>query len=511
MGLNHGHTLKIRFLRYVIIVWCPSALEKFRLILNELLIFVAMHLSQNKIHYLFDHLQQHWVPDKRVTEAFVIIGPHQPVPQGLQGKIVFRLSGQDQPQPVNVNVEGQDIPVLFPLSESSVLYQMDESGNLWFSHDYLSSAFYVLSGLQELREGHRDAYGRFQYAGSIQNRYNIVSKPVVNYYFECLLKGFEAFGQLHDLPIKRRRLFDNFGFLLSHDVDRVSFHHPRLMIYKVLQIIGLKINTESKSKLFKQLLSGLRFHLNLWGGKDPWWNFRWMMDVEKRLGIRSSFFFLAREEGTKNAWFNFSSKKIKHLISELKSEEFEVGIHGTFKSVTDGPSLQKQKAALSKVSGEAPAGIRQHYLLFSHPTTFKIQEAAGLVYDSTLSFHDHDGYRNGYCYPFRPYDFEKDVPMQIWEIPLVMMEVSALQYRQLSFAEIETSVLQYVQEAQKFGGLFSLLWHNCRLNNDEYNGVTDFYMHLLQQIMEYQPLALTGIGCVRRAQKALNDSAISHI
>lgn len=474
-----------------------------------LAILTDMHLSKNKTDYIFAHLQQHWVPDERLTNAFVIVEPGQAVPEGLQHKIIFPLSCHDQPEPVNVDFEGEELPVLFPLSEDSSLFQMDEMGNLWFTHDYLSSAFYLLSGLQELCEDNRDVHGRFCFSGSVQNRYDFVYKPVVNYYFECLLKGFEIFASSLHIEVRRRRLFYNFGFLLSHDVDRVAFHHPRLLVYKVLQVLGLRPSTDSKGKITKQLFSGLRYHFKLKTGNDPWWNFRWMMDLEKRLGIRSTFFFLHKEEGSKNAWFRFSSTKIKALLSELKRDEFEVAVHGTFKSVSDPQSLQKQKAALAKVYGEEPLGIRQHYLLFLYPTTFQIQEAAGLVYDSTLSFHDHDGYRNGYCYPFHPFDFEKDGAMQIWEIPLVMMEVSALQYRQLSFAEMAHHVAGYIQEAQRFGGLFSLLWHNCRLNDDEYDGISTFYEGLLTHIIEQEPMAVSGINCIRMAQKVFDDSAFS--
>lgn len=463
-----------------------------------MLIFVDMHLSKNKTDYLFDHLQQHWVPDRRVTEAFVIVEPGQSVPEGLAGKIVFQFSVQDIPQPLQLGFEGEGIPVLFPLSEETSLFRMDAAGNLWFTHDYLSSAFYLLAGMQELGEGKRDLHGRFCFTDSIQYRYRFISKPVVNYYFEFLLKGFEAFASFHHFEFGRRRLFDNFGFLLSHDVDRVAYHHPRLMAYKILQIIGIKPSTDSKSKIGKQLLSGLRFHLYPGSGNDPWWNFRWMMDLEKHLGIRSAFFFLHKEEGRKNAWYKFGEPKIKHLISELKRDKFEVGLHGTFKSVIDLRSLQCQQAELAKVYGEKPMGIRQHYLLFSHPTTFQIQEAAGLVYDSSLSFHDHDGYRNCYCYPFHPYDFEKDGPMRIWEIPLIMMEVSVLQYRQLSYPEIRKSTEGYIQEAQKFGGLFSLLWHNCRLNDDEHDGISKFYEGLLKKIVNQDPETITGQSLIER-------------
>ena len=460
-----------------------------------------MRLSINKIDYIFEHLRQHWLPEKRLTDAFLILDPDKPVPENHRERIIFRLSDQEVPQVLNLYDEGERIPVLFPLSDDVSLFKMDEDGNLWFCHDYLSSAFYLLSGMQELDKTKLDEHKRFSYSMSIQKSYDFISKPVVNYYFEIILKGFECFAKRHNIVIKRQVLFPNFGFLLSHDVDRVAFHHPRNLIYKTLLITGIRPCIESKSKIFKHVLSGLRYHLKLFGGKDPWWNFQWMIDLEMRLGIRSVFFFLHKEEGFKNAWYRFSSAKIKDLISVLKDKKFEVGVHGTFKSSTNYISLVEQKNALMQVYGEEPIGIRQHFLCFSLPLTFNIQESAGFTYDSSLTFHDHDGYRNSYCYPFHPYDFDNDCILRIWEIPLVMMEVSALQYRQLSFNELREEVQSYIREAKKFGGLFSLLWHNCRLYDEENAGVSEFYEGLLEEIVDHNPDSLTGAALMQSLRK----------
>ncbi|HHU57125.1 MAG TPA: hypothetical protein GXZ39_02410, partial [Bacteroidales bacterium] len=72
------------------------------------------------------------------------------------------------------------------------------------------------------------------------------------------------------------------------------------------------------------------------------------------------------------------------------------------------------------------------------------------------------------------------------------MEVSVLQYRGLSRTGLEEAVDAYIKEALRFGGLFSLLWHNCRLNELEDPGVQGFYERLLQNIVLQEPKALTG-------------------
>src|SRR5690554_2936776 len=225
-----------------------------------------------------------------------------------------------------------------------------------------------------------------------------------------------------------------------------------------------------------------------------------MTALEQRLGLLSTFISVWRDEGRRNAWYRFNSRKIRNLITALNTHGFEVGLHGTFRSVDDAQRLQKQREALAKVSGTLPLGIRQHFLLFKQPTTFRAQEAAGLAYDSTLTFHDHDGYRNAYCYPFHPYDFENDRAFTIWEFPLVMMEVSVLQYRGLSRAGLEGAVDAYIKEALRFGGLFSLLWHNCRLNELEDPGVTSFYENLLVRITAEEPASLTGSALLKHLE-----------
>jgi hypothetical protein len=187
-------------------------------------------------------------------------------------------------------------------------------------------------------------------------------------------------------------------------------------------------------------------------------------------------------------------------------EEFEVGLHGTFRSVNEPDCLMRQKRELSRVLGHEPLGIRQHYLRFVHPQTFDIQSNAGLRYDTSLGFAEHDGYRNGYCLPFHPYDFECDRMMDIWEIPLVMMEVSVLRYRNSDFMVMQQAVDHYMAEARKFGGIFSLLWHNCRINEYEISGITVFYERLLKDIVGAEPEVVTGELLIQRMKNHLAAS-----
>jgi peptidoglycan/xylan/chitin deacetylase (PgdA/CDA1 family) len=460
-----------------------------------------MFLSENKIRYVFFHLRQHVTGEVLEPDRFHVIEDGGPIPDTATGKVVFFLSEKEDPTPVMTNFQGEQLPVLFELkNKQEGLFHLDDKGNLIFHYDLLSSIFYLLSGIQEVEITQKDRYGRFPFAFSIQKQLDCVHLPLVNYYFEMIISGLDVFAKKNALNLQRRRLFDDFGFFLSHDVDRVAFYHPFRVINRIKQLIGLAPLGYSYAKTIKLFFKGILYNLNPFQKQDPWWNFDWLMNLEKRLGIRSTFFFLKQEDRFDNSLYKFHFKKIKSLILRLKDEGFEVGLHGTMRSAYDLENLLRQKKDLYQVLGYQPQGIRQHYLRFFHPQTFEIQQDTGLTYDTTLAFAEQDGYRNGYCYPFHPYDFEKDQMMDIWEIPLVMMEVSVLQYRKEGFPELHKLALHYASEAKRFGGIFSLLWHNCRLSNIEYHGVTDFYESLLEEIVEEGGEGLPGEEIVKRIE-----------
>lgn len=456
-------------------------------------------LSSNQLKYVLFHLKQHVLIDESWTLTYKL--SEEPLPLDTKAKIVFPLSVNNINLNKKVEFMGKQIPILFPSSKENKVYELDRNGNLLFYHDLLKSAFYILSGYQEIQAIQLDDFGRFSFKNSIQEKLNIVALPIVNYYFEMIIEGLEAYCRFNSLKFKRKRLFDQFGFFLSHDVDRVEFYHPREVAFKIKQLIGLAPLTYSYRLTTFLFLKGVIHLLSPFKREDPWWNFDWIMRIEKQLGIRSTFFLLKQQHKNRDSRYQFSDKKIKKLAQTLLSNGFEVGLHGSFDSADNPTMLKQQVDELSSILGDSPKGIRQHFLRFKHPVTFKHQIAAKLKYDCTLGFAEHDGYRNGYCYPFKPYDFENDRMLEIWEIPLIMMEVSVLNYRGATLEQLQQSVFHHIEEARKFGGLFSLLWHNCRLMDEEFIGIDRFYPDLLKQIVEWGAHSLTGIQIVEKISK----------
>ena len=445
-------------------------------------------LTQNQIDYVLFHLGQHLGGLDRLRPYFRFVTSDNP--DYDLDKIVFYMS-EEELDLSNV-IEERGIPVLFPSTVSHGIYELLDEGTVIFNHDLLKSAFYLLSGYQEQMSDEVDFMERFPYESSVQKELGVITKPLVNYYFDFLIEGFELFAEKNGIDIYRKQLFDSFGFLLSHDIDRIDYYHWKETAYRWMQIFGLKKAHYSKKRLFKAALNSILPTIFPGLKDDPFWSFKKMRETERERNISSSWYFLNRDGSPHDARYSFSEKRIKDVISFLEKEGCEVGLHGSIKTASSKDSMSKAFRNLTESSRNEIVGTRQHFLKFFYPSTFKIQSEVGLKYDTTLGFAGHEGFRNGYCYPFKPYDLKNDRMIDMWEFPLNAMDGTLFYYRNLDFKGAEQAVLYVISEVEKFGGIFSLLWHNSTFDEDEMPGITAFYNSLLKTVSNKATKSLSG-------------------
>lgn len=441
-------------------------------------------LSKAQIEYLFVHLAHHAVIAPELKALFRF-GKEVKSDSPL---VFFPLS--DAALDLSRIIRIGDIPVLYPLDGSASMFYSLDKNSLVFHHDLLKSAFHLLSGYEEYKTGALDELGRFPFTASLQYKLDIVRKPVVNYYFEIILEALEKFCRQNKLPFQRRPVFNRAVFALSHDIDMIDAYHFYETGYKFKMLFGLVKSPYSRADTWKVALSSLYHFVNPFSKHNPYWNFDFLMQSESERGFRTSYYFLEKKGRHDNSRYKFHQRKVKKMMTRLLAEGFEVGIHGTIQSATDQEAMNCTVKNLQRVLAENVAGIRQHFLRYQTPRTAQIQENTGLVYDATLGFAEHEGFRNSYCWPFKLYDFENDRILNVWQIPLTMMDVTMFGYRKLGFEEIHVSLQELVREVQKFKGIFSLLWHNSFFDEYEYPGITRFY---LQQLDYIRSLGLEGI------------------
>jgi len=402
-----------------------------------------------------------------------------------QAAITIPLS--DKPLDYSNIIVIDDVPVLFPCSSMEKWYSIDGKG-INFHHDIIKSAFYLLSGYQEYDSNEIDQKGRFPWKSSIQYGLDITHKPVVNYYFEVILEAFSVFCTLNDLNFRRKKRGAPILFL-SHDVDRIKKYTLRNLIYSLLQTLRLRPSPDGFKQQLKNLVNNILGLLSF--NKDPFWTFREMTTLEQKLKISSTWYFLERGAG-KNSVYRFKDKKIRSLIEFLSAQSHEIGVHGTLESSEDQLSMNGSIQRLKAVSKNPVRGIRHHELKYRNPITPTIQVQSGLDYDATLGFAEQIGFRNSYAHPFRLYDFDNQTPMNIWQLPLNVMELTLMQYMNEQTESIPETIQPILSEVTKFNGVFSLLWHNCRLDEESYPGINNIYHDVLKEIMQSGYISLTG-------------------
>jgi hypothetical protein len=457
-------------------------------------------INIQKINYVLHHIKLAYDIPAQISDQFQYVDSD--FNSYKKGKIYFKLS--ELKLDLKKIKYSANIPVLFPLTDADNLFTI-ENDSLIFHDDLLKSSFFLLSGYQEHNNNTKDKLGRFHFHESIQYKLGITTLPVVNYYFDIILKGINLYCEKLQIAdrIEQKIIFKNFGFLLTHDIDRIKLYSLNSIFYKIKQVFGLVENPYSLRKSVCLLFSYIFNFINP-SAKDPFWNFKELVEIESKNNLKSVWFFLQKNKKHIDSYYRFTDQNIRNLLKYFTAIEHEIGLHGTVQSSHDAMHQKEQLTLLSEVSEKEIIGIRQHRLIYELPITSKIQSENGLKYDSSLGFAFHEGFRNSFCLPFRPYDFENDQMIDLWEFPLNAMDSTLLDYRKLSFDEIKESLFEIISEIKKFNGLFTLLWHNHYFDEDLFPGINKFYIELLADITNQKPQNLLGSQIITKLEEFKN-------
>lgn len=305
----------------------------------------------------------------------------------------------------------------------------------------------LFTGKEEYNRDLRDEYERFPYWLS-EHRH--VFEPEVSQFF--VKNGLNA-----KYPGDKK-----FAVCLTHDIDIVTYS-------------GLKMPYEAAQALIKGKLGrALCVLLNKVSKKlNPIWNFRQIIEIERKYDARSSFYFLALEKGEKD--FNFRVGALKNELQTIAESGCEIGLHGGHGAFNNLDELKKQKERIEEVLSREVTGYRNHYLRFEVPTTWEMLKKAGFKYDTTFGYADCVGFRNGMCHPFKPYNLNSNQFIDILEIPLTIMDCTFDLYMRLGFEDSWKLARQLIDRVAELNGVMTILWHNTYMLDEQ----LEFYERIL--------------------------------
>jgi hypothetical protein len=330
--------------------------------------------------------------------------------------------------------------------------------------DDVAEAFFHLARVEELN-GPRDEHGRFRAEWS------------------CL--------DPLDPPLERLRRKlglepTPFVVALTHDVDspwrwtRVGLRGAASRLKHDLRTARLGPTVREATALATAPLHKLR-------GTDPNWRFEQIVAEERRRGASGSTFFVlaGHNDPHDGAVPEVYDRLRPRLVETLLGVRAEVGLHGSYTAADDAARLTAEKVALEALAGPV-AGHRYHYLRADPHRNLAQLETAGLRYDTTIGFPDAVGFRAGLARPFRPWDFDRDAPLDLVEIPLAAMDATLAEerYLGLSARRAEPGLMRLLDRAAEHGGAFAVLWHPDRFDPVTSAGWDRLYSRMLDGVRE---------------------------
>lgn len=359
--------------------------------------------------------------------------------------------------------------------EGAALFAVDGS-RVRVAVDLIGAAGLWLTGAEE-RQASRDAFGRVCGAASPRHQAGLLRTPVVADLMHLLWAALSranaaglALVRVPAWPEGRK-----FAVLLSHDVDLWRKRTARQLA----------------KELVRSLLAPRRLGLvarAFCRGPDPWADLGHIADLEERHGMHSTFFvFAGRPNQTLHGVgvvnrYDAKPKAVRDTLGRLAARGWEVGLHGSYDSFASAEQLAGERADVDALSGEQVWGCRQHFLRFDWPGTWRAQAKARLRYDATLGYHDADGYRAGFSFPFRAFAGE-DLPLL--ELPLAVADGALRDHQRLDAEAAWERLRSHLERAEADGSMLGLLWHNtyfCELDAPGYPGV---YERALAWIREH--------------------------
>ncbi|MEG1254887.1 polysaccharide deacetylase family protein [Clostridium sp.] len=352
--------------------------------------------------------------------------------------------------------------------------------------DIISDIFFMLSRYEEYIIGNSvENHKRFSYKDSIFFKEKLMNRPLVNEYANLL---FDLLKKLDNNIISNKNLKDkDFILLISHDIDSIFKYKD-----KALKNILIKIIKERDLKgAYKLIRNYIKVMQNL--SSDPYWTFDYLTELEKKYDMSASYYFMSGGNSWRDNYYKISNKNLKSVMKKIKDQGSEIGLHGSFNSYNNRDYLKKEKEILSKYANVK--GIRQHFLRFSAPNTWIEQASVGLEYDSTVGYAEIPGFRCGICTPFKPFDLNNNCRINIWEIPLIVMDTTLNNNSYQGF-DIDQAV-EYcnnmVDVVRKYNGVFSLLWHNSSFDNEgDWKGWNKVYEKIIKYSISKNALCISG-------------------
>lgn len=311
--------------------------------------------------------------------------------------------------------------------------------------DIIGTGFFLLSRLEEVVIKEKDDHGRFCHTFSFAFRNGIIHRALVNEYADLIAEWLGI------------RSNSSYTVSLTHDIDFIrKWNNP---IQWVRTISGDLFKRGSLS-LFGKNIS---WYLGILIGtkKDPYNIFSEMEEFASYSDEKPIYYFISGGNTNYDTNYHISGGNASRAIKHILNKGFEIGLHSSYNAIIGDVDIKTEKSALEKIAGNVNF-IRQHFLRFSVPEIWTKSEKAGFLVDSSMIFPLIFGFRTGCCSKHRVFDVRERKMLNIYELPVSVMDTTLIHYSDDEYLE---GALSIVRTIKKHKGSFVFLMHNSNIND----------------------------------------------
>lgn len=260
------------------------------------------------------------------------------------------------------------------------------------------------------------------------------------------------------------------GIQMTHDVDAVA----KTLSIRIKQGAFNLFNAARSLSRGQFRQTGERLHqaTRFLLGQENWWTFDQLQQWEADSGITATYHFHAdKQPKTLKRWlfdpgYDIAAPKQRALLSQLIKQGHRIGLHPGFEAWQAPNQIAAQRSSVEEAAGRPVTHCRQHWLRFSWQDTWRAQQGAGLIQDSTLMFNDRPGFRNSSALSWQPYNPNCADLHTLSAIPSIFMDSHFYDYHPMSPASRRSAMQHWIQECHSVSGEAAVLWHPHTLTQD---------------------------------------------
>jgi hypothetical protein len=233
---------------------------------------------------------------------------------------------------------------------------------------------------------------------------------------------------------------------LTHTVDDLQKWDMNSIFLSVIEDI-VHFATFHWQHLYRNIWSKLKYMLTNF---ELYWNFQEFISCERESKLKSTWFIAT--EPTSEIDYSLDDTDLQDEMRMIQKQGNEIGLLTTDEKLSRESFISSKQIMLRQLQTEQ-LGIRQHKYILDEKIRDFHQKLMPL-YDSSLSYSETSGFKNGMAFPFHP--IYGSLQSSYLQIPVCFKDnvLKLSKYHNVSFDDAKQMLKKLFQTTRRSKGLF---------------------------------------------------------